>query len=694
MSFDIQTWLRGQIGDNSLECPLIDISKREPGDDREWLETNGLGSYASAGIWGANTRRYHGLLVASLNPPVQRTVMLSRIDEVVAGESGSQSLATNHWQSGVVAPDGYKHVSAFTTAPSPTWVFELADGVLVKQVAFIPGTNRVAIGYTWLAANGGKGKSIKLSLSIIGTNRDFHGETHGWNDWRFAQKVDGNSVNVKAWADAPAYTLTFDRGTYTTDGAWYWGYHWPREAERGLNESEDLQHLGTLTVALEAGQSVTIVAEAGEKANFVSIADAVKASWAHKQELLKKAGNPKDAVLKQLVLAADQFVVHRNSTDGNSIIAGYHWFGDWGRDSMISLSGLTLSSGRPEAAKSILETFGKYLSEGMLPNFFPDGGQKPEYNTSDATFWWAWALYKYFEKTGDLSFVRKQLPLLESVVEWHKKGTRHRLRLDSQDGLIAGGEPGVQLTWMDAKCGDYVVTPRQGKAVEINALWYNFLMTLDFFEGKVREADATTAGASPRQALEDYAGMAAKAKAGLAKFWNAERGCLVDVIRDDGSKDESIRPNQLFAISLPYVAFSEDQARSILAVVEAELLTPKGLRTLSPHDPAYQGKYGLGKAKANQYDRDITYHQGTVWPWLFGCWVNARVFAHGATKENFAHIGNYLAAIKAHIFAEAGVGSISEICDGDAPHTPRGCVAQAWSVAELLRVMTEYPGIC
>jgi predicted glycogen debranching enzyme len=260
--------------------------------------------------------------------------------------------------------------------------------------------------------------------------------------------------------------------------------------------------------------------------------------------------------------------------------------------------------------------------------------------------------------------------------------------------LIAGGEPGVQLTWMDAKCGDYVVTPRQGKAVEINALWYNFLMTLDFFEGKVREADATTAGASPRQALEDYAGMAAKAKAGLAKFWNAERGCLVDVIRDDGSKDESIRPNQLFAISLPYVAFSEDQARSILAVVEAELLTPKGLRTLSPHDPAYQGKYGLGKAKANQYDRDITYHQGTVWPWLFGCWVNARVFAHGATKENFAHIGNYLAAIKAHIFAEAGVGSISEICDGDAPHTPRGCVAQAWSVAELLRVMTEYPGIC
>jgi predicted glycogen debranching enzyme len=689
--FDLNNWLAEQLGvtpQDHTRMPAIDMNLRAADSRCEFVLTNGLGSFASGdALSGANTRRYHGLFVASLQPPVRRTLLLSHIDEKATVDGVATELATNIWR-GAVAPEGFRVLTGFTVYPVPTWQYTLNGGVLIKQVAMIPGKQQVVTGYSWVSESG---KPLKLDLTVVANNRDMHGETRGWNDWKFQQNAGDHRVSVKGWNEAQELVLRFNAGEFRPDPAWHWGYEWPREFERGLNDSEDCFRIGTIEVTINSGEAVSLVAELGGQdatrvePGIATIGDAVRRVYQHQQKLLADAGQPTDPYLRQLVLAADQFLVHRDSVGGATVIAGYHWFGDWGRDSMISLTGLTLATGRYEEAKSILETFGRYVSEGMLPNYFPDGGQAPEYNTSDATLWWAFALNHYFQATGDMEFVRKQLPLLDSVVEWHRKGTRHKLHLDQSDGLVAGGEAGVQLTWMDAKVGDLVVTPRQGKAVEICALWYNFLRCLSsLYEKSAAQGGLADADEAHRKAVE-YGEMAATTHAGMAKFWNADKGCLYDVILDGGGVDASVRPNQLIALSLPFVAFTPQQGREILAVVEKELLTPLGMRTLSPSDPAYRGQYGGGHAQANQYERDITYHQGTVWPWLLGPWVDARLFAHGETQENVAFILSQLDTIMKHILGDAGLGSVSEIFDGDAPHTARGCVAQAWSVAELLR---------
>lgn len=721
MSFDFAKWLRERVGDNDLSCPLLNMTGVTPADEREWLVTNGMGSFASGSVLGANTRRYHGLLVASLDAPVRRTMMFSRIDEVAEVGGARVELACNYWGSGDVAPHGYKHLKAFTSKPTPTWVYALSGGTLVKQVMMLPKKQQVVVGYTWLP-DGESKSSLKLELHLLANYRDFHSPTRGAQDWRFEQNLSGSGVNVKAFDSARQLRISFDSGTYKESGSWYWKYQWPREYDRGLDDHEDNYHLGTLEVELEAGKTVTLcgslMAALGDEntnnsaAEHISAEDALKAVVAHQKELLRLAGNPENAMLRNLVLACDQFVVDRKSTQAHSIIAGYHWFGDWGRDSMISMPGLTLSTGRTDIARGILKTFGRYVSQGMLPNFFPDSGQEPEYNTLDATLWWAWSLYKYYQATGDLKFVGEQLPLLDSVVDWHRKGTRHGIKLDENDGLVAGGEPGVQLTWMDAKCGDLVVTPRQGKAVEINALWYNLLKTLEFFHrtlapGAVQVsgnaasslhqgAEADAVGATTVSAVIDntvadtYSRLAEKTRQGFAQFWNVELGCYYDVIHEDGTRDASIRPNQVFALSLPFQCIDAEQAKSALEVVERELLTPKGLRTLAPGDPDYKGIYGCGLASANQYMRDITYHQGTVWPWLLGAWVDARIKVYGADESNKSFIRERLKGLATHLTEEGCVGSISEIFDGNAPHRDRGCIAQAWSVAELTRVLSEH----
>jgi len=669
MSFDLVSWLRSQIGAYGLEIPLVDISARSPDDRREWLLTNGLGSFASASIWGANTRRYHGLLIAALEPPVRRTLLLARIDELLDGEE----LATNYWTSGAVSPEGYKRLVAFTIYPTPTWVFAVPAGHLVKQVAMLPGKQEVVVGYTWIGD-----KPARLSLDFLVNFRDYHAQTRGSSDWQFQQDVQAERVKVRAYESAQELTLAFSRGSYRQAPSWYWNYYWPREHERGLEFHEDNFHPGALELTLEPGESATVRAGLDNGITAGSIQEVVQTLVAGQQRLVELAGKPSDEDVKRLVLAADSFVVQRRSTAAQSIIAGYPWFSDWGRDSMISLPGLTLATGRPDVARSILQTFGHYVNQGMLPNNFPDSGLTPQYNTSDATFWWAWALLRYYQKTDDLEFVSSQLPLLDSVVTWHRQGTRYRLHVDESDGLVSGGEAGVQLTWMDAKVAGYVVTPRQGKAVEINALWFNFLKIL-------AQLHATAGGDG-----SEYAALAEKVRTGFSAFWNPESGCLFDVIHEDGSKDASIRPNQLLALSLPFELVSPEQARSTLAVVERDLLTPLGLRTLAPSDAHYQGRYGGGKVEANQYDRDITYHQGTVWPWLLGPWVEARMKVFGDHPENTRFISEHLAAIRKHILTEAGLGSVSEIFDGDRPHQACGCIAQAWSVAELLRVLSDY----
>ncbi|MBS1991802.1 MAG: glycogen debranching enzyme family protein [Cyanobacteria bacterium SZAS LIN-3] len=701
MTFDLINWLNQQSGGHGLPLTLSRLNSPSDtsgsSDRREWLVTNGLGSYASGSITGANTRRYHGLLVASLAPPVKRTVLLSHLDETLSIGDGAErfQLATNHWQSGIVAPQGYTLIEAFSDLPVPTWSYRLPGGRLIKQVLMQSGAQTVYVGYTWLADDGKT--PAHLNLAVLVNHRDFHGETRGADNWLFiqdqkAQGADGDnlkSVTISAYQGAQSICIQLDRGQYSRSAnpSWYRDYHWPREFERGLGDHEDCFHSGDITATLAHGQSLTVAAGLKTLDTVPLFADLVRDVALAKAGLISNAASDSaelSPALKRLILAADQFVARRESTDGSTIIAGYHWFSDWGRDSMISLPGLCLSTGRTAIGKSILATFGKYLSEGMLPNYFPDGGQTPEYNTSDATLWWAEALYRYYKATGDKEFVKAQLPLLQEVVDWHVKGTRHGLKL-ADDGLVTGGGPDVQLTWMDAKCGDYVVTPRSGKAVEISALWHNFVLVLDYLKEQCGLAEQGSNGATAGSAF------AARARAGFEKFWDEKRGYLADVVHDDGSVDEAIRPNQLFAASLTFPIVSVERARKIVAVVEEKLLTPMGMRTLSPDHPDYKGHYGLGKASANQYDRDVTYHQGTVWPWLLGPWVNARLYAYGHTDENLAFITNHLKAILDHIEGDACVGSVSEIFDGDAPHKAQGCVAQAWSIAELLRVLREHP---
>jgi len=693
--FDLQGFLRRQVEDNGLTVTshpgLPEAQRREPDSGQEFLATNGLGTYASAGLWGENSRKYHGLFVCALNPPVERTVMLSRIDEVIAvSDAAPVELATNLWRD-AVAPQGFRLIAQFAIYPSPTWVYQLEGGTLIKQIALIPGKQQAVVGYTWLSDSG---KSASIELALLANYRSFHAETRGAEHWLFEQNESAGKVGVKAFDSAQELVIRFDRdrATYRRDPLWYWGYRWPRETERGLNDAEDCHRLGFVQATIEPGASLSLVVELGAQApervdqTISSIAQAMQKVWAHQKDLLQRAGNPQDAPQRQLVIAADQFIVRRDSTGGASVIAGYHWFNDWGRDSMISLPGLVLATGRSEVARSILGTFAKYESEGMLPNNFPDSGETPAYNTSDATLWWAWALYQYHKETGDLKFVSEQLPDLDRVVEWHKKGTRHNLHLDSTDALITGGEPGVQLTWMDAKVGDFVVTPRQGKAVEICALWYNFLKVLSEMYRKCIDGGMLSDLAAGEAKVLEYEALASQTAKGMAKFWNEQQGCLYDVISETGDKDGSIRPNQLIALSLPFVAFSQEQGRQILSVVEKDLYTPFGMRTLSANHSAYRGVYGCGKAQANQYDRDVTYHQGTAWPWLFGPWVEARLYVYGETAENAEQTLHMLESVTRHLSGDAGLGSISEIFDGNEPYVARGCIAQAWSVAELLRV--------
>ncbi len=697
--FCLESFLKKQIGDEACSLSVLDFKDLQETDslaersDLEWLSTNGLGSYASQTIALANSRRYHGLFIAALDPPVRRTVLLSRLDEVAQTAGGEEiELATSYWQGDTVAPNGYERLRAFANLPVPTWQFDLPGGTLVKQVTMIHGEQRVAVGYTWIPDEGNS-TDLVLKTAVLANFRDFHSETRGDASWKFQQDMRENGVSIKAYDDATPWYLDFSSGSYCEDGDWYWGYSWSAEWERGLADSEDLYRIGYLTATLSPGKTHTVTAGLEAVSSSFDIDDVVRAEWQRQQELIAIAG-VSGRLAAQLLVAGDQFVVNRASTDGASILAGYHWFSDWGRDAMISVTGLLIETGRHALARSVLSTFAKYISEGMLPNHFPDSGQEPHYNTIDATLWWAFALDEYYRNTGDVPFLLEQVPLLDKVVIAHLQGTRHGIKVDPVDGLLEGGEPHVQLTWMDAKCGDLVVTPRQGKPVEINALWFNLLKTLELLHTTLGSAVLGSEGAEYDMHMGlsiRYADMAEKARVGFTAFWNESEGCLFDVIGKDGYVDPSIRPNQIFAVSLPFKVISPEQAAGVLAVVEKDLLTDFGLRTLAPRDPAYKGTYGDTMGAADQHHRDMTYHQGTSWPFLIGHWVDARVAVHGQHQGNFELIAERLLPLIQHMNEEACIGSISEIFDGDEPHRPMGCVAQAWSVAEVTRVVLKYP---
>jgi predicted glycogen debranching enzyme len=653
-------------------------------EGREWIVTNGIGGYASGTVAGLLTRRYHGLLVAALNLPLGRTLLLTKLDEVVTYGQQSYELNTNRWIGGNVTPHGYRHIESFELVDTiPTWRFACADAFLTKRVWMQPGANTTYVQYNLSRST----QPLQLQLKALVNYRDYHGSTQS-NDWSMSIEPIDSGIQVTAYPGATPLYLISDRAQATPAHQWYYNFELAIEQERGLGDREDHLHAATFMVTLNPGESLTFVASTERQANLDG-AVALKLRQTQAKKLLTRwqmnqpehSHNNKNcpAWIDQLVLAADQFIVDRplpNAPNGKTIIAGYPWFGDWGRDTMISLPGLTIATGRPEIARSILQTFAQYVDQGMLPNRFPDVGEVPEYNTVDATLWYFEAIRSYYQATGDEELIRELFPVLADIIAWHCRGTRYGIRLDATDGLLYAGEPGVQLTWMDAKVGDWVVTPRIGKPIEVNALWYNALRTMAKFAQRIGR---------PHQ---EYKALADLTLAKFSRFWNPETGYCYDLLDGPDGDDATLRPNQIFAVSLTGVGTNSHsplltaaQQRSVVDICGRLLLTSHGLRSLDPHHPDYQGQYC-----GNPLQRDGAYHQGTVWGWLLGPFV----LAHLQVYDNPAQARQFLAPIADHLLAH-GLGTASEIFDGDAPMMPRGCIAQAWTVAEVLRawVATE-----
>ena len=688
---------------------------------KEWLETNGLGGYASSTIIGANTRRYHGLLIAPLRPPTQRTLLLSKLEETLIVGEAEYDLSCNQYP-GAIHPQGYRYLREFRLDPFPTFTYEVPGAArLEKTVAVYRGINCVIVRYRMIEAAG----TVGLVVRPIVNCRDHHHlmRQNASFDTRAGVSNAGDVISIQPFPGVPPLCLRLTGGHFEQYGYWFRGFEYPREQERGLDYSEDQYSPGYFSLSLVPdssgtgtgsgpgasprgpGESRYFVASLGTTIRELDPAAVLEAEAARRRRVVTSWAEAPEPV-RQLVSAADQFLVSNltrlpplrarrgggDETRGDDttnrgevpsgllaldsllstsgIIAGYHWFEEWGRDTMISLPGLTLVTGRFDAAKRILQRYAGSRSDGLIPNRIPDADQQPDYNTADATLWMFWAVHKYLEYTRDEAFVRGDLlPALVEMIDRHARGARYGIRMDT-DGLLIAGDAGAQLTWMDAKVGDWVVTPRHGKPVEINALWHHALRF-------VEELGSQHAG-PPAASVAD---------AFRSRFWNDRAGYLNDVVDGETTEDASLRPNQVIALSLPYPLLEPDRARRALAAVERELLTPYGLRTLTPRDPRYRGAY-LG----NQWSRDGAYHQGTVWPWLLGPFITASVAVADDKASARARARGWLDPLWRHL-REAGLGQLSEIFDGDEPHHPRGCIAQAWSVAEVLRAAVESLGL-
>ena len=641
---------------------------------REWLCTNGMGGFAAGTVSGLLTRRYHGLLVAALKPPLGRTLLVAKLDDMVEYDGLRRRLFANRWADGTVDPHGYREIERFRLeGTTPVWSYACADLLLEKRIWMEQGANTTYVQYRLLRGRG----PVRVELKALVNYRDYHRTTRG-DGWRMAVEPVPHGLRVVAYPGAQPFFLLAESADIQGTHDWYRGFDLAAERERGLDSREDHLHAGTFRATLAPGATLTLVLSAESSPSLDG-----EAAWQrrqrHEADLLARWRNAQPAArgapawVAQLVLAADQFIVRRplpDDPDGMSVIAGYHWFGDWGRDTMISLPGLTLATGRGEVGRRILATFARFVDQGMLPNRFPDAGELPEYNTVDATLWYFEAVRAYHAASEDDSLLTDLFPVLEEMIRWHRKGTRYGIAEDPADGLLRSGEPGLQLTWMDAKIGDWVVTPRTGKAVEINALWYNALRAMAAFARRLGRP------AGPWDALAD------RVQEGFGRFWNEAAGYCYDVIDGPDGDDPALRPNQIFPVALPESPLSPAQQRQVVDACARSLLTSFGLRSLAADHPQYRGRYAGGP-----HERDAAYHQGPVWAWLLGPFALAHLRVYGDRHA----ARSFLEPLAQHL-ADYGVGSLAEIFDGDPPFTPRGCIAQAWSVSETLRAWMEIEG--
>ncbi len=632
-------------------------------DQREWLITNGLGSYASGTVCDARTRTYHGWLVAALNPPTERTLLLSHLEATLVIDGLAHNLGTNFWADGLVIPKGYCYLESFSLEPVPTWLWREKTWQLQRQICLPHGQQQVLIHYQYQGSELGT-----LHLRPLIGDRNFHHQQNARDGWCFSQLVGKQQVSFQAIAPrlGTAWNLWWSQGEYRQESYWYWRYFYPEEQRRGLAYQEDLYNPGCLTVNLLPGDSLTIQAGLGPPQDF---AQALAAEGDRQEKIFVATGLPNTAIHRQLVKAADQFIVYRSSTKGPTVIAGYHWFNDWGRDTLIALPGLTLTTHRFEIAKGLLATFAAHCQRGLIANTFPDGGQQPSYNSLDAALWWIETLGLYLNATQDWQFLEEQYPTARSIYKALVGGTDYNIRVDAIDGLITWDAPGVAITWMDAIVNGIPVTPRRGKVIEINALWYSALGWLHQWADKLSLENQQTIYWQKLQQVQHS----------LQKFWNHEQGYLYDVIAPDDRLDRQIRANAVIALSLSHCAFSAEQGRTILKLAEHQLLTPYGLRSLAPSERHYLGHYS-----GDSYYRDRAYHQGTVWTWLLGPFLRAWRHFYPESPLNFDW-----QPLWEHLHQQACLGSVSEIFDGNFPHSPQGAIAQAWSVAEILREYSQ-----
>jgi predicted glycogen debranching enzyme len=597
---------------------------------REWLVADGLGGFAMGTVGGLRTRRYHGLHVVATKPPGERMLGLASLDPVLVIGDARIRLAVHEWASGAVDPTGNVHLASFDLDDGvPRWRWEIGDVVLERELVALHGRPAVVVLHRLLRA----ARPVRLELAALATRRDAHGE-------RFADGAPAVEQTGDGFVFEGAYRVAGPG--FAAAGEWYRGVHYREEAARGLNDREDLWHAGTFGAELEPGETLTVAAWAGEGGAPESGPAAVESARTRAAQLVQAAG-ARDEVDAALVLAADQMIV-----TGPAVVAGYPWFGEWSRDTMTSYEGLLLETGRAGEGRELLRRAAGTLSEGMLANTADSGSL--EYNTADGTLWFLHAVGRHVERTGDADLAADLLPSLQQVIDAHVEGTRYGIRVDPADGLLTQGADGTAVTWMDARVEGVPVTRRAGKAVEINALWINGLATVASLltrtggnESRVLALEARARGSFPAAFLHD--------------------GRCDDVVGD-----RTLRPNQLLAVSLPYAPLRE---RSVVDAC-APLVTPLGLRSLDPADPGYSGHHRGGSA-----ERDRAYHQGTVWPWLIGPYVEAAL-------RTGTPVDCVLGGLEAHL-AEWGVGSVSETADGDAPHRATGCPFQAWSIAELLR---------
>jgi predicted glycogen debranching enzyme len=648
---------------SGTEMRLIEMPDLSKMKQDEWLEADGLGGFASGTVSGIRTRRYHALLLAATKPPAGRVVLVNGFDAAIETVSGSYSLTSQLYSPDVIYPDGARRITEFKPDPWPQWIYTLEDGTQIQQETFaLHGAAIVCLAWR-VVKNGGK---TMLSLRPFLSGRDYHSTHHENPAFQFHPEIHDHRTVWRPYPGVPGI-IALHNGEYSHHPDWYRNFAYEQERARGLDFSEDLAAPGIFCWDLGAGEAAWILAaegyENGQMSEAQPAAQLLLDFRAAERRRRSNFASPLDR-------AADAYIVKRGN--GKTIVAGYPWFTDWGRDSFISLRGLCLATDRLDEASEILLEWSSVVSEGMLPNRLPDVADEPEYNSVDASLWYLIAVHDFLEtmKAKERIMLEWQKEALQEAVEailtGYARGTRYGIGMD-QDGLLAAGVPGVQLTWMEAKVSDRVVTPRIGKPVEIQALWLNALWIGSRFSE--RWSEPFTRGAESFR----------------RRFWNQSGGYLYDVVDADhqaGKLDASFRPNQIFAIGgLPISLIAGDRARQVVNQVERRLWTPMGLRSLAPEEPGYAPRYDGGVS-----DRDGVYHQGTVWPWLIGAFVEAWLRVRGDTLEaKLQARERFLTPIMDHL-GSAGLGHVSEIADADPPHTARGCPFQAWSLGEILRL--------